>query len=607
LPDRSIERPGYEARSLHAPQGLEGEPGRTDFHGQSQRNTSSMGQHQTTQTEQLGFSVPFAESQPEHRGAPRAKSFSGAGLRLTGATTPVESPCSEGWNRLTGVKLPGEPPFSEGPFKSTATTSPIEPVAEIMTSSHAASQLETKTSLRSEKGTADFVQQEVISSTQDAESDIQAETGTTRAQVRRSVAMISHRRSRHCDALGDPLGDLGGSCDVGGSGESQDIIGLSELWEQHHKLQAEAERLRTQRAESEQEVLRLRGEVAQLKAELASSEEKIKRFRSWWVSQRMASKTPPSVSQDDPWEDDPRHGCHRFSNEGADHSKESRARVKQRKDKLRAWAEEAQTKLEVGAVIRVLRTVRYKWSTDTSKHYELTCGLQGTVLRMDADGDAEVDWKDFGKKWLLSKDFYKVTIETPPPTRASPRRPGQQSRSRSLSRDPPPTSIETYFQVGEEYDTRSAVILRAAEDIQSEWRGELVEGARVTLLEVGAVQDRRVRVRCRTTGTEGWMSKLTQSGTLLIGRVKAVNCPKGHTLQLITEVKRGKCDQCNKDIARGEQVMDCHECNWYLCGTCHPQDKVRVTSVRQELLARRERRSMRKSISSVSQNLGSPS
>jgi len=282
-------------------------------------------------------------------------------------------------------------------------------------------------------------------------------------------------------------------------------------------------------------------------------------------------------------------GCHRFSEKGADHAKDSRIRAQHRKEKLRAWAEEAQTKLDVGAVVKVLRTIRYKWSTDVSKHYELPRGLQGTVIKIDADGDAEVEWLDVdvGRRWILSKDFYKVHVEIPAPPKPPP------------PKEPVPKA-ESYFEVGEDYVTRSAVILRAGEDIESEWRGELAESTRVTLLQIGTTHSRRVRVRCEGTGAEGWISKLTQHGTLLMGRVNPVCCPKGHNLQLITEVTRGRCDQCTKEVSRGDQVMDCSVCNWYLCGTCHPHEKARSTTVRQDLIQRRaQRRSTRIARSSM--------
>jgi hypothetical protein len=37
--------------------------------------------------------------------------------------------------------------------------------------------------------------------------------------------------------------------------------------------------------------------------------------------------------------------------------------------------------------------------------------------------------------------------------------------------------------------------------------------------------------------------------------------------------KRGNCDGCGKMVLRGEYVMNCDECNWYLCDMCLPQER----------------------------------
>lgn len=49
-------------------------------------------------------------------------------------------------------------------------------------------------------------------------------------------------------------------------------------------------------------------------------------------------------------------------------------------------------------------------------------------------------------------------------------------------------------------------------------------------------------------------------------------CPAGHTLIPWTSPRAGKCDGCQKTVSKGEQVLDCRACNWYLCGTCSPQE-----------------------------------
>lgn len=45
-------------------------------------------------------------------------------------------------------------------------------------------------------------------------------------------------------------------------------------------------------------------------------------------------------------------------------------------------------------------------------------------------------------------------------------------------------------------------------------------------------------------------------------------CPSGHALQPWL-TSGGLCDGCGRETWRGEQVMDCRECDWYLCQSCH--------------------------------------
>mmetsp|Transcript_58933 Transcript_58933/g.175344 ORF Transcript_58933/g.175344 Transcript_58933/m.175344 type:complete len:211 (+) Transcript_58933:51-683(+) len=51
---------------------------------------------------------------------------------------------------------------------------------------------------------------------------------------------------------------------------------------------------------------------------------------------------------------------------------------------------------------------------------------------------------------------------------------------------------------------------------------------------------------------------------------KITDCPKGHRLQ-VWIAKAGICDGCGRHVFHGEKVMDCRECNWYLCDDCSPQ------------------------------------
>lgn len=56
-------------------------------------------------------------------------------------------------------------------------------------------------------------------------------------------------------------------------------------------------------------------------------------------------------------------------------------------------------------------------------------------------------------------------------------------------------------------------------------------------------------------------------------QVKCWKCPNDHMLQLWTASGGGKCDGCHRRIYDGESVMDCRQCNWSLCRTCHPQER----------------------------------
>jgi len=46
-------------------------------------------------------------------------------------------------------------------------------------------------------------------------------------------------------------------------------------------------------------------------------------------------------------------------------------------------------------------------------------------------------------------------------------------------------------------------------------------------------------------------------------------CPSGHALQPMA-AEAGSCDGCKKPVHAGQQVMDCRQCNWYLCQACRP-------------------------------------
>lgn len=55
-------------------------------------------------------------------------------------------------------------------------------------------------------------------------------------------------------------------------------------------------------------------------------------------------------------------------------------------------------------------------------------------------------------------------------------------------------------------------------------------------------------------------------------RTKVWHCPSGHMLQP-WKAQPGHCDGCRSRINRGDCVMDCRKCNWYLCAACHPHEQ----------------------------------
>lgn len=49
--------------------------------------------------------------------------------------------------------------------------------------------------------------------------------------------------------------------------------------------------------------------------------------------------------------------------------------------------------------------------------------------------------------------------------------------------------------------------------------------------------------------------------------VQIRTCPSSHSLVQYTAIG-GSCDVCNRIVFVGQQVMDCRECNWYMCERC---------------------------------------
>lgn len=55
-------------------------------------------------------------------------------------------------------------------------------------------------------------------------------------------------------------------------------------------------------------------------------------------------------------------------------------------------------------------------------------------------------------------------------------------------------------------------------------------------------------------------------------------CPKGHILGPYSVPDAGGCDGCGTRVERGEHVMDCRSCNWYLCDNCSRRAKPAAAS-----------------------------
>ena len=53
------------------------------------------------------------------------------------------------------------------------------------------------------------------------------------------------------------------------------------------------------------------------------------------------------------------------------------------------------------------------------------------------------------------------------------------------------------------------------------------------------------------------------------GSTKTTSCPQGHMLTL-WRAGPGQCDQCFRKVQRGEHVMDCRACEFFLCSECRP-------------------------------------
>eukprot|EP00929_Paragymnodinium_shiwhaense_P103645 TRINITY_DN67288_c0_g1_i1.p1 TRINITY_DN67288_c0_g1~~TRINITY_DN67288_c0_g1_i1.p1 ORF type:complete len:780 (-),score=217.54 TRINITY_DN67288_c0_g1_i1:63-2402(-) len=67
--------------------------------------------------------------------------------------------------------------------------------------------------------------------------------------------------------------------------------------------------------------------------------------------------------------------------------------------------------------------------------------------------------------------------------------------------------------------------------------------------------------------------RLTWQGDQIVLKApQAAYCPKGHELRPWA-AERGTCDGCSKGVEDDELVMDCRECDYYLCDGCLPQHR----------------------------------
>ena len=98
---------------------------------------------------------------------------------------------------------------------------------------------------------------------------------------------------------------------------------------------------------------------------------------------------------------------------------------------------------------------------------------------------------------------------------------------------PPPTAREILEHNNRCLDTYKEII-----DLNKQIAADLKENTRLLM----SVMPRQTPVQIRT-------------------------CPSNHSLVQYTALG-GNCDVCNRIVFVGDQVMDCRECNWYMCERC---------------------------------------
>jgi len=56
-----------------------------------------------------------------------------------------------------------------------------------------------------------------------------------------------------------------------------------------------------------------------------------------------------------------------------------------------------------------------------------------------------------------------------------------------------------------------------------------------------------------------------------------LRCPQGHELKDWV-AQKGTCDGCRSPVLDGDHVMDCHQCDWYICVKCQDREAAKLLS-----------------------------
>uniref|UniRef100_A0A7S4QRU5 Uncharacterized protein n=1 Tax=Alexandrium monilatum TaxID=311494 RepID=A0A7S4QRU5_9DINO len=83
---------------------------------------------------------------------------------------------------------------------------------------------------------------------------------------------------------------------------------------------------------------------------------------------------------------------------------------------------------------------------------------------------------------------------------------------------------------------------------------------------MGGAERARAGAGVRSAGSDS-----AKSTAELLQRAPGL-CPQRHELRPWI-ARQGHCDGCGRMVMKGERVMDCRQCNWYLCDTCLPRPR----------------------------------